>query len=808
MPILQGKWRFNEVLVIDADLAQNVNFTSTTIFEDGSTRSMTCSAVYVVKTTDGATGHVDYTIESVVPDDGETYPKTTEVYMDSVLGWGTALVGGKVQIVADFGSTPQEVSDEFYAWFTANAIKEKTPVVAISYKGGTLVSLFGGEAVTLNTKGTQLEEGIRIEAFSGGDSGACSGDHIIEVAELPTENIDKNAVYFCDGAFCKGGIPYKEFSDLLMVDSGRTQSLKASAYTAGVAFSINMIPTRTTEGVMESDTTSGPYNAYYIEDEDRAFFYVSGDWLVVSEAFDTTYNGTVGDASEVTADGMYALVKSGTKWEVYSTGKMVVEVVELPTDNINESAVYLCDGNYYIWVSEISDIVMALGDWGTISMTELAAAEGITFSVIMVNELPTENILESTDSCQYFYYLVDSNVITSYQNGQWQEPQSITAVVTDITEIPTGASGYYLVGGTGWKEYIHPIGALGITESGSYDVYSKKTVHVNIPDAAICGIYTLNETIDRCPSQEVNFKYTNDSGVLMNGISMGSTGLDGELYYNTSSGSDMAYNPCYYPDCWYSENYRTIDFGTDPQLVSSKFKEWLIANAAVREIVVSEEILSVTPSSAQQVFNTDVFYKNVVVQAVPTETLTVSAGGTTKTYTPTEGKYFSQVTVNKADTSDLSSLRIPYGMYFKSFPKTEYAIGDWLSVKDGVLCVQYTDGTTEDVSLTYSMVSDFSTSKTGKYMLTVSCSLDGRIYRTTYQYTVSDGPVSFTIDYVTYYADEGMTWEEWCASSYNTDGWTISNSNITKDGTTFVTFNELVNATDTIKPWAAYNTRS
>lgn len=36
-------------------------------------------------------------------------------------------------------------------------------------------------------------------------------------------------------------------------------------------------------------------------------------------------------------------------------------------------------------------------------------------------------------------------------------------------------------------------------------------------------------------------------------------------------------------------------------------------------------------------------------------------------------------------------------------------------------------------------------------------------------------PISFTIDSTSYSADDGMTWAEWCASAYNTDGFYASN---------------------------------
>ena len=37
-------------------------------------------------------------------------------------------------------------------------------------------------------------------------------------------------------------------------------------------------------------------------------------------------------------------------------------------------------------------------------------------------------------------------------------------------------------------------------------------------------------------------------------------------------------------------------------------------------------------------------------------------------------------------------------------------------------------------------------------------------------YTVSGGTISFTIDGVSYEAEDVMTWEQWCNSEYNTGG--------------------------------------
>lgn len=67
----------------------------------------------------------------------------------------------------------------------------------------------------------------------------------------------------------------------------------------------------------------------------------------------------------------------------------------------------------------------------------------------------------------------------------------------------------------------------------------------------------------------------------------------------------------------------------------------------------------------------------------------------------------------------------------------------------------------------------------------------------------SDGLISFTIDGVTYQAEEGMTWEAWVASEYNTDGYYISVADfrVHKDYFNYVT---QVLPTDTITSGTAY----
>ena len=60
--------------------------------------------------------------------DGKTYEKMwaemSEVYYDDDVAWNSTDWYNEAYRTVDFGTEPQEVSEEFYAWLTANAVKQ------------------------------------------------------------------------------------------------------------------------------------------------------------------------------------------------------------------------------------------------------------------------------------------------------------------------------------------------------------------------------------------------------------------------------------------------------------------------------------------------------------------------------------------------------------------------------------------------------------------------------------------------------------------------------------------------------------
>lgn len=78
------------------------------------------------------------------------------------------------------------------------------------------------------------------------------------------------------------------------------------------------------------------------------------------------------------------------------------------------------------------------------------------------------------------------------------------------------------------------------------------------------------------------------------------------------------------------------------------------------------------------------------------------------------------------------------GLSFKTLPKTEYKVGEYKSVAGGVLLLQYEDGTTEEITLHYENIYDFTTDAPGTYEVKVKLLKEGKLYTTTYTITVTE----------------------------------------------------------------------
>lgn len=100
--------------------------------------------------------------------------------------------------------------------------------------------------------------------------------------------------------------------------------------------------------------------------------------------------------------------------------------------------------------------------------------------------------------------------------------------------------------------------------------------------------------------------------------------------------------------------------------------------------------------------------------------------------------YTDTFTITIQDKAEQKPDSLFVGMEFKTKPKTQYKVGESLSVEGCVLLKKYEDGSTEEMALTSNMVFDFSTAKAGTYTVKVMYVEDALRATLTYKITVTE----------------------------------------------------------------------
>lgn len=331
------------------------------------------------------------------------------------------------------------------------------------------------------TSGFNLTDEVEILSLNGSDevvawfssntdpvnSGDCSDEHIIEVEELPTENIDESAIYNL-----KSEIP---FSDLIICDGGAF-SLTEMYTQYGFTVECITIPTRTTSGVKALDFSSGLMPLYYIEDEQDVFIYGdlggtgTNEWIQFGTAFGSSdepviYGGSISDISEATTDGYYYGLGGGTTSQYYKSYPTYSKVVE--------------------------DILLR---YNSSTSSILKAPSTCDY----VETRPTSGIIESTEELYHYYYVEDTNNISYYMNGEWKTDITSPTVITSESQI--SAEGIYVLVqtvevGTHFEPLITPTGTIILTEQGEHDVSKFATAIVDIANTDP-KIYRVQTTAD------------------------------------------------------------------------------------------------------------------------------------------------------------------------------------------------------------------------------------------------------------------------------------------------------------------------
>lgn len=123
--------------------------------------------------------------------------------------------------------------------------------------------------------------------------------------------------------------------------------------------------------------------------------------------------------------------------------------------------------------------------------------------------------------------------------------------------------------------------------------------------------------------------------------------------------------------------------------------------------------------------------------------------------------------------------------WFPGDVEDQYRIVDFGTTEQEVSDTYYTwftasfeQQTSEEEETTTAITFDLSTLNlsAGTYSITVKARSDGyadSAESSAVSYTVGVNLITFTVDGMTFQAEEGMTWEEWCESEYNTDNFYV-----------------------------------
>ena len=236
------------------------------------------------------------------------------------------------------GAEDTSYLDDFSAWLELNASKieeETKPLAEITYNGETIAQLNAGETATLSCKDKKMVSDVvvKVNEVEGGSSGECSGDHIIEVDELPTENIDESAVYLQDGKYHKY---LNAFTEVVIAVEGEEPILLVEMYRQyGMTVECYTVSTKPTEDIQVTDFDAGILSIYYVEDENDIFAYMEDAWVPLSSEFGT-FGGAITSIDQATENGYcYALIG---KWTHYIVPRGVMEITSSGGYDVTENA--------------------------------------------------------------------------------------------------------------------------------------------------------------------------------------------------------------------------------------------------------------------------------------------------------------------------------------------------------------------------------------------------------------------------------------------------------------------------------------
>lgn len=522
---------FNTPILPEGELTQNLSF-----------RSETFKAIYI------ADGNLYYTKSDGF--DIQVWNATS--------GWNTSEpfdVNPAQFISVDYS---QSVSDEFYEWFMANV---EPATASVTYKGNKLADLFAGTRATLATSGRRMGGDLIIELAKGGGnggpaldalveeqsriiaqlqaalndktsgSGSCSGDHVIEVSELPTTGMSETDVY---------KIVKPTFTDIIIVEDGRPVSFDLVTPILGISnISYNYCTTKPTENIKGSDIDEvTALHFYFVRDDSDIFIYdknneqwVSASILLNANLNDEdphyTFGEAIFDKDEATANYCYYAVIGDSDNCLYSYN----------SNNVG-----------------FTDVIVSYYGILTLPLESFALlTDGFDVHYHRAETFDSAEIFDSSydDRILHVYYIDESSddlYVHDIEDGWeslgwnyvWGDYCGVAASRSEAYPLLSGISnGYVAVISDGWTKHILPSGMVRVSENGLYNVTEKESILVDvdtsIPDGYVwpSGTYYIsdNGTYDVRYSEyaEVNISPGAASYIVEKASDLPSDALDGSF---------------------------------------------------------------------------------------------------------------------------------------------------------------------------------------------------------------------------------------------------------------------------------------
>lgn len=303
----------------------------------------------------------------------------------------------------------------------------------------------------------------------------------------------------------------------------------------------------------------------------------------------------------------------------------------------------------------------------------------------------------------------------------------------------------------------------------------------SIDGATISGQYKFNQSIAGTTfngwSIPCNFVLTKGDGTVFLGDSLQSPGSSpgspssaycGIVYKNVKEGTSLTFGSTSssgktLPS---DQQYSVVDFGTVPQEIPKFVKDWIEANADA--VVEPAAALTMAMKSNKGLrLLTENTYCERDIEIIPTlQEKTITKNGTA---TPDSGYCgIGKVNINvqpslQEKTVTTNGVVAPDTGY-DGLSKVTISI----DISDSPLPIE--------VATADEMNALLSTAAAGAIYKYTGETTD--TYENGALYVVEAIPITFTIANKTYQADEGMLWEDWLLSDYNTDGFTANGNSV------------------------------